>query len=240
MHHPRKGWDPSRCCSISLLVRLEAVEFIVFTLICLLALGWVRRFERGSQILRALRGADRKAITAAGNQSAKLVGELNLLDASLKAPLTGRRCAYYVAIVEQFDGEGWSRIIQEVQGVPFLLEDESGIALVLAEEARAALVLDVHSSSGSHAEVTRVERAFLRRHGKRKALAASPPGRRLRFSEAVLQAGEQVAVLGLCVEEPNPESVAAPIGGYRALATRMRVYGSPEFPLRISNDPSCL
>ena len=223
------------------------MEFILFTLICALAVASISAFNRDSRILRALRGAERLAIASAGNRSAKLVGELQLFDAPLVAPLTGRRCAYYVAVVEEFDGEDWRRIIQESRGVPFLLEDPSGIAVVLPDDAQAVLASEVHARSGRLEHATAAERNFLRKHeGRRPSTSsASSSGspsltRRLRFSEAVLEAGDQVAVLGLCMEEPNPEAVAAPLGGYRSLTTCTRVYGSSEFPLRLSNEPSCL
>lgn len=164
----------------------------------------------------------------------KAVGRARVVDQSLTAPLSGRRCIYYIA--EVWDHSTQKHIIREARAVVFALEDDSGLALVDAMGAR--IELDVaKSASDTFHDPTDAQRAFLARfdepvHGWFFA-------RSLQYSEAVIEDGKTIAVLGAGTREPDPE--APPTDAYRGEPrTRLRLTSSRKHPLAISDHPAAL
>lgn len=201
------------------------------------ALAWY--FSDAQKVRRQLRRAPVKSIGQVGDDElAKVVGRVRPLGESLSAPLTGRPCVYFVAIVQERqkrrNSSHWRTIAREERCVPFVLEDDTGRAIVEATAARAALDVDSHSTSGVLDDPTDAQRAFLARHGQ--SATGLIFNRRLRYREAVIEDGEIVAVLGAGTREPDPD--AAPTDGYRGAApTRLRLTSSRKYPLVISDDP---
>lgn len=197
-------------------------------------------FSDNQSIRRSLRKAPAKRIAELGDdQLGKVVGRTRGLDEILSAPLTGRRCVYFVATVEERRKTGkshhWREVIREARGVPFMLEDDSGRALIDATAARIAIDFDGKSYSGTFDDPSEAERAFLARHDQKGERWVF--NRRLRYHEAVIEEGETIAVLGAGTREPDPD--APPAAAYRGeVPTRLRLTSSPKYPLVISDDPS--
>ena len=169
----------------------------------------------------------------------RVIGEVQPLDRVLESPLTGRACVYYVATVEERRSNGrwgaWTTLITEREGAPFLLHDDSGRAIVDPDGAEVALASAVRSRSGTFDDATPAEEAFLSRHGH--ASKTWGLNRSIRYTEAVIEPGAIIAVLGSGVREPDPE--ARPAEGYRsAPPTRLRLTSSRQHPLVIGDDPS--
>jgi hypothetical protein len=205
-------------------------------------LALVLYFSRDARIKRAIRNAT--LATTQGFQDrtiGKIHGTLRYLDEPLKAPLSGRLCAYYEVLVEEYRSNGksgsWHEIICERQSQDFLVEDETGMARVTMQGAEVAVVKDSHRASGTFKAATPDLEAFLARHGR------SSKGwlfnKSLRYKEGVLAAGELVAVCGLGTREPDPDPRAA-TGGYRDQAMRLVLSGNAEMPLYATDDPSVL
>ena len=203
----------------------------------LVGLAWY--FSEAQKIKRELNRAPLTSLRDLPEATrARVVGAAQPLDQTLEAPLTGRPCMYYVVTVEQHHSTGrsshWRQIIKEEAGVPFLLDDGTGRAIVDPRSARVALDVDGKGDSGTFDEPSARESAFLQRHG------TSGQGwmfnKRLRYREAVIEVGEQVAILGEGVREPDPN--APPAGAYRGeQPTRVRLTSSARFPLLISDNP---
>lgn len=197
-------------------------------------------FSDDRKIRRQLRNAQAKRIIElADDELAKVVGRARVLDEALEAPLTKRRCVYFVATVEEHRSTGrssyWKTVIREARGVPFMLEDGSGRALVDATAARISIDFDGRSQSGTFDDPTETEKAFLARHGQQGQGWIF--NRRLRYREAVIEDGETIAVLGAGTREPDPD--APPTDAYRGDArTRLRLTSSRKYPLVISDDPT--
>lgn len=179
----------------------------------------------------------------------------------LTAPLTGRTCVYYIALVEQRGRQGgdrarWTRLAIERRGLSFVLEDGGHRAIVDPRRARVTIDFDhvyrtprlplavrqeaVPQGGSAPALMTESERQaqFLARHylvNRDWSTMAEP-----RYREAIIEVGEPVAVLGSGIREPDLE--ARPDGdAYRAMGgTRLRLTGSRRYPLVISDDPSTL
>jgi hypothetical protein len=169
-----------------------------------------------------------------------IVGRVKLADAGMLAPLTGRRCSYYQAVVERQrsnnNSSSWYQIIFESGGVPFEVDDGSGSrAIVDPRGAKTVLVMDSTTRSGTFDDATEAEEAFLARYGKEsKGLIFN---KTLRYKEGVLEEGETIAVLGVGVREPDPAAVDAS-RGYRELPrTRLRMGGSRKLPIILTDDP---
>ena len=173
------------------------------------------------------------------NTLGRVIGAAQPLDHVLHGPLTGRACVYYIAKVEQLRSTGrsshWRTLVNESHGVPFVLSDPSGRAIVDPTGAKLALSFDGRSSSGTFDDANPIEEAFLAKHGLESRGWVF--NKKIRYTEACIEVGETIAVLGAGVREPDP--TAMPAEGYRAAPpTRLRLTSSHAYPLVISDDPS--
>src|SRR5262249_37502511 len=116
-------------------------------------------------------------------------------------------------------------------GVPFMVEDGSGRALVDPTGAEVVLNFDGESSSGTFHDADARQEAFLAKHGRTSKGWIFNRG--LRYREAMIEAGETIAIVGSAVREPDPD--APPEEAYRGPPkTRLRLTSSTRFPLLIS------
>jgi hypothetical protein len=192
-----------------------------------------------AKLARALRRAPRIAIRALPEATrARIVGTV-AAEATLRAPLTGRTCVAYVVHVEERVSNGktttWTPRIHEVKSVPFTVDDGTGRALVDPGQAQLLVEMDSTTRSGPFDEATAAEAGFLERHGM--AAKGWFLRKNLRYLEGVIEPGERVAVLGRAVREPDPGAVAQ-VTGYRdELPTRVRIGGTKEQPIIVSDRP---
>lgn len=210
-------------------------------LVTLVVLGMF--FSHDARVKRALRKAPLHTTTSFPDGAVATVqGTVcQLAERPLIAPLTGRACAYYEAIVEEYRSSGrsgsWYTIISEKQGHDFLIDDGQGTARVSMHGASVALVKDAHFRSGMFQDATPVLEQFLARHGR------SSQGwvfnKKLRYREGVIEPGELVAVCGKGSREPDPSPHAA-TGGYRDTPTRLLLSAAPAMPLYVSDDMDTL
>jgi hypothetical protein len=186
-------------------------------------------------VRRALRATPASTIAALPEgQPGRIVGRV-APGATLEAPLSGRACVYVEVTVEEQRGDRpWELMIREIGSVAFTLEDGTGRALVEPGSARVSLQVDFQGSSGTLDDPDDRELQLLHRHGQDSAGLLF--NRKLRYSEAVIEIGETVAVFGIGVREPDPDGGAGAL--YRdGPPTRVRMNGSPRFPLLISDRP---
>ncbi|HEX7841933.1 MAG TPA: GIDE domain-containing protein [Kofleriaceae bacterium] len=216
-----------------------AVYLVMFGVVG--AIGLVSRyFSKANRIKRLLRNTQPQPIAQLPeNTLGKLVGVARPLGETLVGPVTGRRCLYYIAIVEQYVstvlGSEWKQIIKEERGVPFQIVEGTGRVIVDPRGAKVALTFDGSSRSGTFHDADPVQEAFLQRHGKTSKGWVF--NKDLRYKEAMIEVNETIAVLGQGVREPDPEMALAQ--DYRTgPPTRLRLTSSPRFPLVISDNPS--
>lgn len=117
----------------------------------------------------------------------------------IQAPLTGRYCVHYVAVVEErHKGKNstyWSEVAREVKGVDFEVQDVTGEIHVQSQGLQAAITLDKHTKSGSFDDATEAEQKFLARMNE-SSTGLLGFNRTLRYTEGALEAGEEITVLG--------------------------------------------
>lgn len=215
----------------------------------LVALGVVAvgaYFNKEARIKRALRKTPRSTIREVRDgEAVKLVGRLAYAMPAMTAPLTGRACALYEVRVKERRSHGksshWETVIHEVQHREFLLEDGTGKALVraVAAEPRVAIVKDAHFRSGTFNDPTPELDAFLyERNRSSKGILFN---KNMRYEEGVLEAGEEVAVLGVGRWEVDPDPGLGSVGGgYREMPRRLVIEERRDLPLHVSDDPSTL
>jgi hypothetical protein len=167
-------------------------------------------FGRSEQMRRRAARLPRTRIAEAPEGARiKIVGRLELMGEPLRGPLTQRPCAAWsIHLVEPPDeGRGATRRTRDALVGDFALRDESGArAIVRAAEAGAAAVAfehDVDLYRDVHSEQYRQ----LRDHFRYEMDSLLFDG--CRYSEAVLEPGEEITVVGVARREIDAEGTAA-------------------------------
>lgn len=219
------------------------MEGFVLAIFCggvVLALANYVFFTRDRRIKRALRHVKTTPIRdAREGKAVKIVGTLEYAGRSIASPLSGRTCAYYAIVVEEYRSRGrsgaWHEIVREERGVDFRLRDDSGTALVRVAHGPSlpALVQDhrARTSAILHSDAD-LER-FMNERGR--SVEGLIFRKNIRASEGILEAGERVAVGGLARWLPDPDAAG---GTYRETPKRLVLEGSPSLPLFLSDDPT--
>ena len=209
---------------------------VLMSVFLILIVGVSAMFNQKATLRRQLRMARRVAIADFPDGGvAKIVGRLEYLDEPMPAPLSERSCAAFEVVVHQKRDKSWYRIVREVQTRRFAVRDDTGVAHIDPGHAQLVIALDSHSQSGTFDDATPAEESFLQRHGR--ASQGLLFNKRLRYREGVLEAGEEVAVLGYGVCEPDPDAVGAARGYREGPQMRVVMSGNSKVPLVISDEP---
>lgn len=157
-------------------------------------------FARDARARRELERAPILAIAAVRpGTTARITGTVEYFDGELVAPLTGRTCAYYLVLIQEYRSNGksgsWVEILREEQHLDFLVRDATGVAQIRMDSPHALVVHDHKTRSGTFDDATEIEAAFLRRFDKTSTNFLGL-NRGLRYNEAVLEFGEKITVLG--------------------------------------------
>lgn len=201
---------------------------------------WFSTDQKARRAMRAL--AVRRIDDVLTGEKARIVGAVEPL-AAITAPLSGRACVYWRVHVEEYRRSGkngsWHTIVDEHEGVDFLLRDGDQKALVKTSFVHPVLERDGSWSSGLWNEASDELKAFLAERGH------STEGwifnKNMRYREGVAEPGEEIAVVGVGRRERDPDEHARP-DGYRDVAMPERlVMDAPEDgPLLLSDEPSML
>jgi hypothetical protein len=181
---------------------------------------------------RTRRALKRRPIVPVGSvragQIVRVRGRLVALDELLQAPLSQRKCAYYLATAEERRSSGttsvWREVAREEHYVDFAVDDGSGRVRIRMSVPRVAVVRDLNTRSGTFDDANAAEDGFVRRHGL-KSVNAFGLNIALRYCEGALEPGEQVTVLGMARH--------VDIDGERVLV----IDAPDDGPLLLSDDP---
>ncbi|MDC0720630.1 GIDE domain-containing protein [Nannocystis bainbridge] len=175
---------------------LEPLILVTATIVAVLLVA--RSLAGDRQIRRALRRRRVTAIaTVRDGEHVRLRGRVVLPPGALAAPLTGRACAYYVAIVDQQSANNdWRQLAHEERAVAFDLDDGTGRARVDMARSKALVLRDHRTRRGPESDPTAAELAFLDRQ---KLATTDFRGRKAatRFYEGALPADAQITALGV-------------------------------------------
>lgn len=157
----------------------------------------------------------------------KLVGRVRLTKKPLKAPLTGRACAFYEVTVQERISSGsgryrrhhWVQLIHERKVVSFHVEDDTGRAFVRGRDffvrgrdLMETLDDDFDLGSGALYDPTPQFEAFLQKHGQTGTGLLF--NKTLRYREAVVAPGELVAVTARARLKRDPDPSGAGSGDH--------------------------
>ncbi|KAB2888432.1 MAG: hypothetical protein F9K40_20505 [Kofleriaceae bacterium] len=157
----------------------------------------------------------------------RIVGQI-VDGGTLVAPITGRACVSFDAVVLDEDGDDPNVLARGLRGTPFVVDDGTGKILV---DPRGAYIHVVYDQS----EVGTLDTAKVADPDLLAPLAGRTD--HLRFDEGVLTIGEYVAVTGLV----SAAGSAADDPVYRRLApTELRLAGAPDRPAVVSERPDDL
>lgn len=220
-------------------IEIAVLIIVVAIVIAVLAIF----FNHDARVKRAIRKVPRSDISnVSGDQVAKIVGQISYATEPLISPLTGRPCACYEVIVEEYRSNGksgsWRKIIHEQDRRDFFVSDGTGRALIKVEGAQISFQKDANLRSGTFNDATPELNAYLQKHGK-DSTSWLGFNKSIRYKEGILEAKESVAICGYTRREPDADAGNA--AGYRDQPTRLVFENQGErAPLYISDDSSVL
>lgn len=214
----------------------ESLPWFVFVAIVLIALlSW---WWQGRNRINAATGG--RGITPIGSlregQSARVQGMLRYIAGPpLMTPIGKRRCVAYSVRTRAPDSDGdWRTILEDQQGLDFLIRDDTGTARVELTRYELPIVMDYDLDTGAFSEPPQHVVEYLESHDEsHKGMLGLT--RRFSFLEGALQHGEIVSVTGRVRFEDADEPGAS--AGYRDKPRRAVIVAPAESPMIISDDP---
>jgi len=178
----------------------ENAFIIIIVLIVASAIIYNFFFTNKAVVKRKLKKAKVKRVHEfKSGQTAKITGIVECVDGPLTAPLSGRECAYYHVHVEQKVSAGkssrWETLIDKEYYTNYVLRDGNACAYFEDEGLKSYIVQDREYSSGFMENATAVLEAYLQDNGH-KSETYFGFNKTIRYREAVLEVGEEVAVFG--------------------------------------------
>ncbi len=157
-------------------------------------------FNSKAIIKRKLRKAvPRRISDCSDGEVAKIVGTVEFVDEPLISPLSQRPCCLYYVHVEKKvstkNGSSWRTVIEEQVSSKFVIRDGYKYAFVDDNNLKSYILEDREYSSGFMEDATKVMENYLRAHGY-ESEGFLGFNRTLRYSEGILEQGEEIAILG--------------------------------------------
>jgi hypothetical protein len=207
----------------------EAV-MIVYGAACVVGSAVWAYIERNRLFRRIRRVRKRKIAQLEDNMRARVTGIVRQHQRVVRSGLTSRPCVLYRVEVFRDRSDEMTRphVIDEIVGVPFVLEDGSGRAVVDATHVQLELQHDTWSTPNAFLRPTPTTDALLKRHGYPTTHDWKSDHW---FCESVIRPGDTITVVGLCMRE-TVEATDAYRSGSGPIAVRMG--GSPEQPLWVT------
>jgi hypothetical protein len=154
-------------------------------------------FSADQRQRRKMRSVPRRLVREVGEgELARVTGTAEVRE-PLTAPLSGRACSYWRVVVEERRSSGknshWVKVIDDHEGVDFVLRDDTGAALVRTIHARAVLQKDASGSTGLFSDPTPELEAFLNDRGHSSSGFIFK--KTMKFHEGVVEHGETVTAV---------------------------------------------
>ena len=191
------------------------------------------RQRRRVQALRERIASFRLRLVArTGEGRAAIQGRARPLEL-LRAPLSGAAVIGFRVKVEHLGRSRrsrWTTLVDVSEVAPFEVEDSTGRALVRPTESQLLLELETIKESGFFTSAPPELEELLQRHGETSRGFVLQ--KKLRWSEYLLEPGEQVFACGKARREPDP---GAEGGGFREAPTRLVLEAPEEGPMLIAD-----
>ena len=189
---------------------VAVIVLLVVALVAVLAtvFGLVWFFTRAERINRVLRkiSVTRVAMAQPGSM-ARVIGKLKpAAGPLLRAPLSGKPCGYFQAVVQEWrpsgNSEGWVQLAYEEQWCDFCIDDGTGMGLVRMLRSQISADLEEASFSDPTLPPSSAQETFLRRHQAWHPVEGKPLPR-LRYLESLFELDEEITAYGVVRLEPD-------------------------------------
>jgi hypothetical protein len=161
---------------------------------------WVVPYRRRAS-LRALRQMSETPIAGVKNgANVRIRGRAVARSASRSSPISRRACIGFRVIIESHrigSEDDWHHVIEREEFGPFVLRDDTGDAVL---HGPFDIVLDPYDARTENHPPELFD--FLEREGE------VVRGRRFRYVETILMAGDEITAAGLATIEPDPAGYA--------------------------------
>jgi hypothetical protein len=194
----------------------------------------VRRFRRRFRKTPAFTIAELPEDTVG-----RITGVAQPLDgAVLTGPISGRPCLYWAIEVIEMLGEDWQTrgLIDARRGIPFVLAQDGHRALVDPAAVITNLIFDHENKSSGLYGIDKLQKAVIDEFVPHRSWQYTEL---LVFREAIVEVGEKISVVGSGTREPDPDAAQA-VGYREGTRTRLRLTGSTQHPLALTDDPRCM
>ncbi|WP_144896025.1 hypothetical protein [Lutibacter sp. Hel_I_33_5] len=151
------------------------------------------------------------------NEFTKITGKALHVKEPLIAPYSKRKCIFYTIKIEQEKNSGkssyWDTIVKEEKFQNFFIEQNGDYVMVkpidFPKNFKSHLVIDKNTSSGTFNDPNPKFKALLDYYDI-KSEGFLGFNKSLRFTEAIIEVGEQITVAGIA----KWKSIKEPIEGY--------------------------
>lgn len=175
-------------------------------------------FNTKQKIIRTLSKLPNKNIgSLKTNQFSRITGKALHVTAPLIAPFSKRKCVFYVIKIEQRKKRGknshWVAIVNETKIQNFFLEKNGDFVIVKPIQKPknyiSHLVIDKETKSGTFNDASIKFETLLKEYNI-KSTGVFGLNKQLRYTEAIIEIGEQITVAGIA----KWKSLKEPIEGY--------------------------
>jgi hypothetical protein len=171
----------------------------------------------------------------ADGASGKITGNIRFLGKTLKAPLSGRKCAYYHVLIEQYESTGraghYMTKHESEEAGDVIIEHNGTYAVIHTNLIKSYLVDDRKYTSGLLKNTTPQLEAFLKNHNL-SSESFLGMNKSMRYREGILEEGEAIAVMGKGFWK-SKEEFTFPIPNPKVLV----IEPDSENPVYLSDDP---
>jgi len=191
---------------------------VSFVIIVIIVVGLTYFFSTKQKIIRTLSKLPIKQIGSLKNHElTRFTGKALHVKEPLIAPFSKRKCVFYVMRIEQKKSNGknshWRTIVKEEKIQEFFLEKNGDFAIVRPSQNpknyMSHLVVDKKQNSGSFNDPSPEFKALLEQYNINSE-GFLGFNKSLRYSEAIIEIGEQITVAGIA----KWKSLKEPIEGY--------------------------
>ncbi|WP_405610665.1 hypothetical protein [Polaribacter sp. Asnod1-A03] len=191
---------------------------ILFFCVVIIIISFSYFFSTKQKIIRTLAKLPIKQVGhLKSNEFARFTGKALQIEEPLIAPYSNRKCILYKVKIEIRKSNGkrtyWRTLINEEKIKPFFLEKNGEIAIVKPvkepQNYICHLVVDKKVTSGNFNKPSSKFKALLN-HYKIENESFLGLNKSLRYSEAIIEVGEQITVAGIA----KWNNLKEPIAGY--------------------------
>ncbi|WP_288954829.1 hypothetical protein [uncultured Polaribacter sp.] len=193
----------------------SSILIFIFITVAIVLIFISYYFGSKQKVLRTLsKLQDKRIMSLKSNEFSRVTGKALHVKTPLLAPYSKRKCIFYSIKIEQKNSSGknkyWRTIIKEEKAQEFFLEKNGDFVIVKPNQNPknylSHLVVDKKTNSGTFKDPTPKFETLLN-HYNIKSEGFFGFNKTLRYSEAVIEIGEQITVAGIAKWKSLKEAI---------------------------------